>query len=365
MPTTQPAWLVHTKALGAVFRVGAIGLVLALCPAAPVIAAKVPIVQVAQTAQTSKIPIEKRVALLIGNAEYGNQFGHIPNAANDAQDLAKILERLGFDVTLNVNVDRRSMLADIIDFDAALRSADVGLFYYAGHAVQIDGRNFMLPTDTQLNFPNVTPRVAADYVDLEAIDLDQIMSRLGVSGNRLNIVIMDACRNNPFTTGSRSVHRGLAQSYAPNGTFVAYALSGGKIKVCAIDSQCQNVLSKGWTGALSPDLHAIQVPAGRYQLVVGSVRSDPIELAGGEEINYEIGAVRVDNLGDKSIGVCTMESACTNSLSEGWAGSLKKEAPMLELPPGTYKLKLGRNNFIDALEIGAGEEVVIEDLVFN
>ena len=173
--------------------------------------------------------IERRVALVIGNGAYGPDIGRLVNPMNDATDMAGALEAVGFDVTLQVDVDRDQMLRAVIEFGRSLRDGGVGLFYYAGHAVQLDGSNYMIPLGAKLE--------AEDYVPLETVDINQVLGRMGGANNRLNIVVLDACRNNPFRSISRSVSRGLAQTLAPTGTYIAYSAAPGQV---ALDGAGRN-----------------------------------------------------------------------------------------------------------------------------
>lgn len=206
---------------------------------------------------------ENRVALVIGNGDYDTDLGPLDNPARDAADFSKALRETGFEVSLHQNLSRQQMLRALLDFDTVLRTADVGLFYFAGHAVQVGGRNFMLPVDTKLQLTDQVGPAVADYVDLETVDLQQVLGRLGVSGNRLNVVVLDACRNNPFSRNSRSLERGLAQTFAPNGTFVAYATSPGNI---ALDGDGRN---SPYTSAL---IQTIRQPGMKIEAVFKEVR---------------------------------------------------------------------------------------------
>jgi uncharacterized caspase-like protein len=172
---------------------------------------------------------ERRVALVIGNGAYAPEIGPLANPANDAADMAEALRAAGFEVTLQLDVDRDTMLRAAIDFGSSLRDGGVGLFYYAGHAVQVDGSNYLIPLGAQID--------REDYVPLEAVDVNQVLGRMGGADNRLNIVILDACRNNPFRGISRGVARGLAQTLAPTGTYIAYSAGPGQV---ALDGDGRN-----------------------------------------------------------------------------------------------------------------------------
>jgi uncharacterized caspase-like protein len=166
------------------------------------------------------VPTEQRVALVIGNSSYTE--ARLKNPMNDATDIAKALREIGFQVTLKLDADRRQMRAAIRDFALALKRGGVGLFYFAGHGILSKGKNYLLP-------------VAADVreeFDLEdqAIDGNTVLLGMEEAGNRVNIVILDACRNNPFARSWRSAASGgLAQMNAPTGSFIAFATSPNSV----------------------------------------------------------------------------------------------------------------------------------------
>jgi uncharacterized caspase-like protein len=165
---------------------------------------------------------EPRLALVIGNGGYH----HVPpltNPPNDARLTADTLRSLGFrligDAAL-VNADRAAMEHAIRDFGKRLRGGAVGLFYYAGHGVQIEGENYLVPVGADVED-------AAD-VKYELVNVGYVLDEMKNAGNRLNIVILDACRNNPFGgRGLRALSRGLAQMQAPEGTIISYATQPG------------------------------------------------------------------------------------------------------------------------------------------
>lgn len=169
------------------------------------------------------IPAEagKRTALLIGNSEY--EIGSLRNPANDAQDMAGTLMKLGFDVTFKLNADQEQMEHAISEFGRQLYQGGVGLFYYAGHGVQVDGENYLIPV-------NATIQTESD-VRYKAVNIGQVLGKMGEARNGLNMVILDACRDNPFAKSFRSSTRGLAvvNSSAVKGTLIAYATSPGNV----------------------------------------------------------------------------------------------------------------------------------------
>lgn len=157
----------------------------------------------------------RRIALLIGNGAYQNTKP-LKNPANDVRLLSATLEKLGFEVTTGTDRSQREMKRLIRDFGARLREGGgIGLFYFAGHGVQSKGRNFLIPVDADI-------QTDADLEDT-AVNLNYVLENLDDAQSSLNIVILDACRNNPFARGLRSAQEGLAQVKAPTGTLIAYA----------------------------------------------------------------------------------------------------------------------------------------------
>ncbi|MGI9450944.1 MAG: caspase family protein, partial [Geminicoccaceae bacterium] len=227
-------------------------------------------------------PSSRRVALVIGNSDYSNDIGRLANPTRDAAAIANALKRTGFEVSLLQDVSREEMLRAVFDFDQALRDTDVGLFYYAGHAVQVNGRNFMIPTEAELNISSSRKDAIADYVALETVEINEVLARMGNAEAKLNIVILDACRNNPFNEGTRGLNRGLAQTAAPSGTFVAYATSPGKV---AQDGDSQH---SPYTAAIVKNL---ETPGLKLEDVFKKVRQDVALQTDGEQIPWENSSV--------------------------------------------------------------------------
>lgn len=169
----------------------------------------------------------RRFALVVGNSNY--KVSPLRNAGNDAKDMAQALERLGFAVVLLLDVDQIEMEHAIERFSRRLRQGGVGLFYYAGHGIQVDGQNFLIPIGAEL--PDVT------YVKYKTVHLSLILERMRDAGNELNIIILDACRDNPFRSFGRSMQRGLASVQAARGSLIAYATGPGEV---ALDGREDN-----------------------------------------------------------------------------------------------------------------------------
>ena len=160
-----------------------------------------------------------RLALVIGNGAY--QTAPLKNSINDAEDMAATLKKLGFKVILKKNVDQRTMEDTIRYFGRQLRNGGVGLFYFAGHGVQVEGRNYLIPVDAKIE--------SESDVKYEAVDVGRILGKMEDAENRLNIVILDACRNNPYARAFRSDQSGLARMDAPTGSLVAYSTAPGEV----------------------------------------------------------------------------------------------------------------------------------------
>ena len=167
---------------------------------------------------------EKRVALVIGNSAYRN-VAALDNPRNDARLMAATLQGLGFVLIGNgpqTDLDKQAFDGALQMFGNAVLGADVALFYYAGHGVQVGGRNFLVPI-------SANPTKEAD-VYLQMVDTSVVLSQMEGAGTKLNIVLLDACRNNPFgARGLRATGGGLAQMQAPEGTLISYATQPGNV----------------------------------------------------------------------------------------------------------------------------------------
>ena len=169
---------------------------------------------------SAQAPLDVRVALIIGNSAYAGNMALV-NPANDAKAMADVLRRLGFTVVELRDGNKAQMSAAIAQVSNSLRGKQgVGMLYYAGHGLQLDWRNYMVPVDANL-------KSAAD-VPAQTIDLSSVVDIFKAAGNRMNIVVLDACRDNPFG-GNTSSGKGLAQLDAPPSTFLAYATAPGNV----------------------------------------------------------------------------------------------------------------------------------------
>lgn len=167
---------------------------------------------------------EKRIALVVGNSAYQN-VSRLQNPTSDAQMVAETLQRLGFTLVggrAQLDLDKTGFDGAIQRFGSQLMGADVALFYYAGHGIQVRGTNYLVPI-------SANPAREAD-VDFQMVDVGLVLRQMEGPGTRLNIVILDACRNNPFGgRGLRAADGGLAQIRAPEGTLLSYATQPGNV----------------------------------------------------------------------------------------------------------------------------------------
>ena len=165
----------------------------------------------------------KRLALVIGNGAY-RQTGALTNPPNDARLISQTLRGIGFEVIEVINADNATMKRAVQAFGSKLEQygrSGIGLFYYAGHGIQAQGRNYLIP---------VTAKIERETdLEIEAVSADWILSQMDYARTRLNLVVLDACRNNPFARGFRSASRGLARMDAPSGTLIAYSTAPGDV----------------------------------------------------------------------------------------------------------------------------------------
>jgi formylglycine-generating enzyme required for sulfatase activity len=221
---------------------------------------------------------ETRIALVIGNSEYSS--GPLPNPANDAKMIGDTLSSLGFEVIARRNADQNTMKRAIQEFGARLEKggpAAVGLFYYAGHGVQLNGRNYLIPTTAQIE--------REGDVEIEAVSADWVIEQMRYARNRLNIVILDACRNNPFTRSMRSVDHGLASMDAPAGILIAYSTAPGAV---AADGSGRN---SPYTEALSQAMRNLHEPV---EQVFKHVRVGVMSATSGKQVPWESSSLTGD-----------------------------------------------------------------------
>lgn len=243
-----------------------------------------------------------RLALVIGNSAYPN--APLKNPANDATDISRALKRLNFKVTMLRDTSQRSMEESIRKFGKRLMEGGVGLFYYAGHGMQVDGRNYLIPVDARIEDPS--------DVKYEALDAGRVLGKMEVAGNDMNIVILDACRDNPFSRGWRSTQKGLARMEAPKGSYIAYATAPGSV---AADGSGRNGT---FTKSL---LRHIEVPGLTLESVMKRVRKDVIQETGSKQIPWDSSSITGEFYFDpsRSISIVSKDPLVVKTLKKDHA----------------------------------------------
>ncbi len=205
---------------------------------------------------------------------------HSKNPANDARRMSEALGKLGFEVLAFEDLDQAGMKRAVRDFAEKLEAAGrdtVGLVFYAGHGIQLNGANYFIPVDAQID--------KESDVAIESISADDVMVALGNARNRLNIVILDACRNNPFARSFRSASRGLARLDAPVGSMVAFSTAPGQV---AADGEGGN---SPYTSAL---VDVLAQPGMKIEDVFKRVRERVYETSGGQQVPWESSSILGD-----------------------------------------------------------------------
>ncbi len=215
----------------------------------------------------------RRLALVIGNAAYR----HVPrltNPVNDANDMAATLKKLGFEVIYGEDQTADQMKRLIKDFGEKLEAGGKGLFYYAGHGVQLNNKNYLIPVEVE--------RLREQTIEFDAVDVDRVLAEMAAAGNGFNIVILDACRTNPFSRSWRTVEDGLASVNAPTGTFIAYATAP---KAVASDGSGRNGL---YTQEL---LLQLRNPGLRLEEIFKEVRKEVRKKSNNSQVPWESSSI--------------------------------------------------------------------------
>ena len=215
---------------------------------------------------------EKKTALIIGNGDYKN--GPLKNAVNDAYDMAATLGVKGFRVIMKLNASRVEMREAIREFGNEINSGGVGLFYYSGHGLQVDGVNYLIPIDADIELKAEVPE--------ECISANAVLKVMEYSKNRINVIILDACRNNPYRSFTRSDEKGITRMDPPagakQGSIIAFATAPGSV---ASDGETRNGL---YTSKL---LKYINTPGLTLEEVFKRARIDVLQESGGRQTPWE------------------------------------------------------------------------------
>jgi len=217
----------------------------------------------------------KRLALVIGNGTY--RYSALHNPVNDAKDMAQVLTHLGFSVILRTDANLRTMDRSIRTFGKQLQQGGVGLFYYAGHGVQVNGINYLIPVDAIIE--------SESDIKYESVDAGRILGKMHDAHNRLNIIILDACRDNPFARSFRSSRRGLAKMDAPTGSIIAYSTAPGSV---AADGTGKNGL---YTSKL---LKYIVIPGLPVERIFKKVRIEVMQESADKQVPWESSSLTGD-----------------------------------------------------------------------
>jgi hypothetical protein len=288
-----------------------------------------------------------RLALVIGNSAY--QSTPLDNPINDAQDMAATLGNLDFKVILKRNADQRTMEDAIRSFGRQLRKGGIGLFYFAGHGVQMGGRNYLIPVDARIE--------SESDVKYEAVDAGRVLGKMEDAENRLNIVILDACRNNPYARAFRSDQRGLARMDAPTGSLIAYATAPGEV---AADGPERNGI---FTKHL---MHHMVAPNLTIEQVLKRVRVDVARQTQGRQIPWESSSLMGDFYFNPSKPPKTVQASEVSSAADNERKTLaaipkteekpKRSDSRLELAIFPWKLDIYREG---------NYEILFFDIIFD
>ncbi|MEK7833697.1 MAG: caspase family protein [Acidobacteriota bacterium] len=239
--------------------------------------AAVPHAPIAQDrGQGTKSKSEQRIALVIGNADY--KESKLTNPVNDARDMAAALRGVGFEVLTGEDLSLREMEDKVRVFGQRLRQGGVGIFYYAGHGTQVNGANYLIPINADIQSPT-------DF-KYKALEVGYVLGMMEEARNRLNVVILDACRNNPFRSFARSSSGGLAGiTSAPGQIYISYATAANST---ASDGSGRNGL---FTGEL---LKQLSQPGQTLQQVFMNVRREVRRKTEGQQVPFEYSSVEED-----------------------------------------------------------------------
>lgn len=225
--------------------------------------------------QTANPTNEPRTALIIGNSDYLSS--PLKNPSNDARAIAHELRQIGFEVFEYTDASHEDMEIAIQKFGQKIQKGGVGLFYYAGHGLQVGGTNYLVPVDAQIE--------SETEVKFRTVALGLVLAKMEDAKNRLNIVVLDACRNNPFKRSWRSAEEGLATALSPTGTFIAYATAPGSV---AADGEGDNGL---YTEEL---LKAMRTPGLRIEDVFKRVRKNVRQRSNNRQVPWESSSIEGD-----------------------------------------------------------------------
>ncbi len=299
-----------------------------------------------------------RVALVVGNSAYAE--APLANPANDARLIAETLRGLSFDVIELIDANLEEIQLATFELQDQLFAAGkdaVGLFYYAGHGIQVGGQNYLIPLNSHIEKER--------EVAIKAVSANFVLKQMEFAGNRINFVILDACRNNPLSRSFRSADRGLARMDAPRGSLVAYSTGPGEV---AADGMGVN---SPYTLALA---RVMQVPGVPAEKMFKLVRDSVMDATSGDQTPWEESSLTGDDFYFAVAAQITVEAPTTaessfdeRQLDLSFWNSIKSsnnsemyEEYLAQFPDGTFaglaKLKLSALRANDAQRLAAEEE---------
>lgn len=219
----------------------------------------------------------QRYALVVGNANYPKSIGRLKNSVNDAVDISKVLKTLGFEVSLVTDGSLEEIEKAVSDLSRRVQEHDTVLFYYAGHGVALEGENYLLPVSSGIS----------DAIDVKykSLNLSYVLDRLDRGSSGVTMVVLDACRNNPFPVSRGAMRAGLVQSSGPVGTIIAYSTAPGDV---ALDGDGRNGL---YTKHL---LRQITQPNVKLEDVFKRVRVAVSDETRGSQVPWENSSLKGD-----------------------------------------------------------------------
>jgi Caspase domain len=275
--------------------------------------------------------LEQRVALVVGNNNY-ESFGVLKNPINDARAMKALLVKKNFEVIYLEDTSQKKFKRAIKKFTNKLASGGVGLFYFAGHGIQVEGENYLIPKDA-----DITDK---DDVDGESVPVAYLTKKLKKAGNRLNIIILDACRNDPFSRGGAG---GLAPIHA-RGTFIAYATEAGKAAKDGVGKH--GVFTKHLIKYMEEPIPLDQVFKKTRTAVYNDTNGEQFPGTYNQVVNgtffFTLPKVKNSTLSKFSLSIITSPKDAKVQIE----GMLEDYRQGMKLDKGEYKIKIYKDGYV-------------------
>lgn len=283
------------------------------------------------------------MALVIGNSNYQEQS--LRNPTNDARDISAVLRSLGFEIDLRLNASQEDMEGAVQRFGRKLQGNTVGLFYYSGHGVQHEGSNYLIPIGAMSSVSG------PDHLRYKTVDAGYVLGVMKQAGNGLNIVVLDACRNNPFKSFSRSMNKGLKRISGAEGTIIAYSTSPGKV---ALDGTGRN---SPYTEQLIKLMKKPNLPV---EIMFKQVRRGVKSETGGKQLPWYEASIDGDFFFKKEI-VDSIESTASD-LGNTWDENERLSRPSetdyhIVTKNGLRRIKLGSTSDVGISILGKPNKI--------